>query len=959
VLAEFGRAYDCLPDDLTEMSPEQKSFLVRVVSELSQEEKVITVRLALFAEMVKGKSWTPTTLKAVHGTEGVGVSFLDETFASAANPKHRQYQRPARSVLQALVPETGTDIKGSVRPVAELRKVSGFENSPRDFEELMRILDRETRLLTPTDPMGDTGDQLPTDAPSDEYYQLTHDYLVPALRSWLTREQKKTRRGRAELRLAERSAAWRVKREKRQLPAWWEALNILCFTRSKDWTEPQRAMMRKAGTRVALQFSILILLCVAMTWAGLHVRHQWIDSYTERLVSQLLTAEIGELPGIIREIDSHRAWTDPKLRKYLGKPEENPDKQLRVSLALLLADPSRGEFLERRLWSATPAEISVLREELEHLAEELPNRLWEELQLDTESAHTLQAASTLAYYAPTSGQWAEVADRVVNRLLSEDTVLFGEWTRLLRPVREKLIDSLSVAFRNSKRTETELTLAASVLAQYVDKPELLTDLLLDAEPFQFEVLYAKLMRLLKNFDRGVIFEILTASLESPLEDEESELEKDKLAKRQANAGILLLRWETMDDVRPLLRRSNDLRARSYFIDRAATLVDPQKLLDLCEDEDEPSVRQALILAVRHSDLDTLSLERRNQLLRMYESDKDPGVHSALEYFLRNFRQNDEIKRIDQELSEANLETPCFYVNCEAHTMINIPGPSVFQMRLQPGEDAGGRKFREETIDYDFAIASKEVTNKQFGRFLEFFDPALPEGKLADFSPTDDCPVLGVNWLEAAAYCNWLSGQTGIPQEEWCYVFTREGARLGSDFNTVVERFRKEHGIGQTWLTDFWKRVDVHLAPDWIQKEGYRLPTESEWEYACGCGVETRFCFGSTEELLSKYAWYSVNSVVLDSSQLEAERAQPVGILLPNLFGLFDMHGNVWEWCQPTDLSIAEEPEDGILVPHDNKGMLRGASYTSGTLRVTINQYEDDKHIDRDWKNGLRVARTHH
>src|SRR5262249_39909800 len=161
---------------------------------------------------------------------------------------------------------------------------SGYAERPRAFEELLQILDGELRLITPTDPEGvpsteyavrsteketkTTGasenlpshsitphsEELPSSSntphsqvhpspsntPHSEvhpspsrtpysvlstaYYQLTHDYLVPSLRQWLTRKQRETRRGRAELRLAERSAAWNAKPERRQLPAWWEWL---------------------------------------------------------------------------------------------------------------------------------------------------------------------------------------------------------------------------------------------------------------------------------------------------------------------------------------------------------------------------------------------------------------------------------------------------------------------------------------------------------------------------------------------------------------------------------------------------------------------------------------------------------------------------------------------------------------------------------------------------------------
>ena len=125
VLAAFGRAFGKLPENASETEKEQKEFLKQAVSGLAQEGKVISVRLALFAEMMKGKSWTPASLKAVGGTEGVGITFLEETFSAAtAPPEHRYHQKAARADLKVLLPETGSDIKGHMRSYAELLEAS-------------------------------------------------------------------------------------------------------------------------------------------------------------------------------------------------------------------------------------------------------------------------------------------------------------------------------------------------------------------------------------------------------------------------------------------------------------------------------------------------------------------------------------------------------------------------------------------------------------------------------------------------------------------------------------------------------------------------------------------------------------------------------------------------------------------------------------------------------------------
>ena len=223
VLAAFGRAFGVLPEKPSETSKEQKEFLEQAVSGLAQEGKVICVRLALFAEMMKGKPWTPATLEGSrrHGRR-------------RRHLPRRDVQCGHGSAGTSLSPESGQGRSES--PVARIRHATSratcgrmpscwkhrvTRSRPKDFDDLIRILDSEIRLITPTDPEGKDADadSVLQTKPGQKYYQLTHDYLVHSLRDWLTRKQKETRRGRAELLLADRAAVWNARPENRQLPS--------------------------------------------------------------------------------------------------------------------------------------------------------------------------------------------------------------------------------------------------------------------------------------------------------------------------------------------------------------------------------------------------------------------------------------------------------------------------------------------------------------------------------------------------------------------------------------------------------------------------------------------------------------------------------------------------------------------------------------------------------------------
>ncbi len=261
VLAAFGRAYGILPEQPSEPSSEQEAFLDQSVAGLAQDGKVISVRLATFCRDGQGEALgaCDAACSRRHGRRRRHVSGRNFQRRTAP-PEHRLHQKAAQAVLKALLPQTGTDIKGRMRSEADLLEGSGYIDRARDFADLLHILDPELRLITPTEEgMRDEGggmrrenrqvesggsDSSLIPHPSSlgaassliphpsslRYYQLTHDYLVPSLRDWLTRKQRETRSGRAELRLAERAALWDTKPETRHLPSLLEWLSVRTLT---------------------------------------------------------------------------------------------------------------------------------------------------------------------------------------------------------------------------------------------------------------------------------------------------------------------------------------------------------------------------------------------------------------------------------------------------------------------------------------------------------------------------------------------------------------------------------------------------------------------------------------------------------------------------------------------------------------------------------------------------------
>ena len=200
---------------------------------------------------------------------------------------------------------------------------------------------------------------------------------------------------------------------------------------------------------------------------------------------------------------------------------------------------------------------------------------------------------------------------------------------------------------------------------------------------------------------------------------------------------------------------------------------------------------------------------------------------------------------------------------------------------------------EVTISKDYYLGVHEVTQAQYETVMGK-NPSHFQGAIVG-NENADLPVENVSWDDTVEFCKKLSD---LPEE-------KKAGRL------------------------------------------YRLPTEAEWEYACRAGSKTAYSFDDEEGLLPEYGWFSSNS---------SERTHTVGLLEPNAWGLYDMHGNVWEWCSDW---YGEYPKGAVSDPtgpcEGSDRVFRGGTWlrVAASCRSAARNWRDPSRRSSDY--GFRVA----
>ena len=229
-----------------------------------------------------------------------------------------------------------------------------------------------------------------------------------------------------------------------------------------------------------------------------------------------------------------------------------------------------------------------------------------------------------------------------------------------------------------------------------------------------------------------------------------------------------------------------------------------------------------------------------------------------------------------------------------------------------------------TLTRDFEISPTEVTQTEF-KALMGYNPSR-------FGTCPRCPVESISWYEAVAYCNAMSQKAKLAA---CYTCRGKGDAVTCD------------------VAPAFAGAKIYDCP------GYRLPTDAEWEYAYRAGTRTTYYNGDNDPetrvscfkkdpVADAIGWYCQN----------AKGSHEVGQKKPNPWGLFDMAGNVWEWCHDGYLAVlSRAATDPWGMANSPMRVARGGSwkYYSRGMRAACRAWY--KPYYRGDRHGLRPART--
>ena len=245
-----------------------------------------------------------------------------------------------------------------------------------------------------------------------------------------------------------------------------------------------------------------------------------------------------------------------------------------------------------------------------------------------------------------------------------------------------------------------------------------------------------------------------------------------------------------------------------------------------------------------------------------------------------------------------------------------------------GVNAKGEQIRKESKQSQYF--SEDLGN---GITLEMV--AIPRGTFTMGSPQDEKDSFDDERPQhQVTVPPFFMGKYPITQAQWRAIASRTDLKVEKDLDPDPSHFKDRGGSPTQWdrpveQVNWYDAVEFCARLSKLTGREYRLPSEAEWEYACRAGTTTPFYFGET--ITGKLANYDASNTYAEEAKGEyREETTPVGQFPPNAFGLYNMHGNVWEWCADTwHDNYDGAPRDGsvwIENGDDNRSPRRGGSW---------------------------------
>lgn len=929
VLSQFGRGLNRVENPISEA---QRTFFDAAVEGLAESDRgVVCVRLVVLAMVMQDRSWTVEELESLGGLDGIGTQFLVDCFEGrTASEQYRRYLPAAMRVLAELLPAEGLEIK-DVRSYEQLLAASELDKL--QFDDLLNILTRKLFLLTLVEAdigsvVSDTSNSPPA---TSNFYQLTHDFLVPSIREWLAVKERQTRAGRARLKLAERTAAWRAKREQKQLPTPLETATIYWRTDPGRWTQDQREMMRTAvkhhGTLWGTVAVLLLVVGITLrTWQS--QRELELQREQLRVAAESLQNNLGpSIPVNIRELK--------KLPESLVHGElverfatDNPRHKLALAFALSAYGRPDAEYLISRIDDISVVDtanfvdaLSVDREQalakIKAAANECrSNALW-------------RRKARLAIAALALGEAGIASDmcQYENRPdPGQRTIFIHEFPQWEWHLAKRTLDLVQVTGQVAETQESGLRSGLCLAVGSIPKNRVL-----DVNPKAVESwsqLASRWYAEHPDTSTHSAARWLLQRWEVPLPDvphhDQIRSDRDWFVN---SAGMTMLR------IKPPVSRPEPEIKLTDPIERFRQQI--VELQELPPEQLKSSLR--LSRAIAHYQTANYSAALAD-LESLKEGSADSNTSDVQTYHilsLARLGRLDEATAAFESVRETLGENANLYL---ASQLASLRGDQLSALELL------NKAFRDESLDdgelYAAACAAALCANsvsetdrdyfQSFQRLaLDLLYKSINSGYSNGHHLSED-PDLAVlhGEPEFSSLVDKIYHEPAMPKTEYwiasCEVTRGQFEAFVRDTDYTYEKPTDWEGVDEEVSPTFdhpaqnvsW--YDAVMYCNWLSRRegktpayrrtgkkekgsldyvefdewelvpsagGYRLPLEAEWEFAARAGSNTDWSSGSDELLLVDYC-----------QMHPAKQASVVGIKLPNAWGTHDMHGNVWEWC---------------------------------------------------------------